>query len=82
MIKVKLERSLPDTYKFDVYISEGNHDQESAVNRQLNDEERVCAALENDNLKKMVNQGLFKSEKGLEDYLKALKIEFDGWSEV
>jgi hypothetical protein len=26
MIKVKLERSLPDNWKFDVFIQEGMHD--------------------------------------------------------
>jgi hypothetical protein len=53
----------------------------------LNDKERVLAALENANLLsnpnnhvsfniEIVNKGLFKAEKGLEDYLKAYKIEF------
>ena len=53
----------------------------------MNDKERVLAALENANLLsnnknhvlfyiEIVNKGLFKAEKGLEDYLKAYRIEF------
>ena len=77
MIKVKLERSLPSEYKYDVFITEGMHDQELAVNRQLNDKERVFAALENGNLLSMVNKGLYKAEKGQEEYLRQLGIKFD-----
>ena len=50
MIRVKLYRSLPSRFKVDVYIEKGKHDTEEAVNRQLNDKERVLAALENSNL--------------------------------
>lgn len=50
MIRVKLLRSLPLQYKVDIYIKEGKHDQETEINKQLNDKERVMAALENPNL--------------------------------
>ena len=57
-IRVKLLRSLPTRYKVDVNITPGKHASEDAVNKQLNDKERVAAALENDNLLRSVNQCL------------------------
>ena len=74
MIRVKLLRSLPLQYKVDIYIKEGKHDQESDINKQLNDKERVLAALENPNLLRMVNTGLKDSERDLDAYLRQLKI--------
>ena len=50
MIRVKLMRSLPDYFKVDVLIAPGAHEQEKETNKQLNDKERVMAALENPNL--------------------------------
>ena len=50
MIRVKLHRSLPARFKVDVYIEQGKHDQQAEINKQLNDKERVLAALENANL--------------------------------
>ena len=55
-IRVKLLRSLPRRFKVDVLISPGKHVSEDAINKQLNDKERVLAALENDNLLRVVNQ--------------------------
>ena len=49
-IRVKLIRSLPSNFKIDVYIAKGKHEQEEETNKQLNDKERVMAALENPNL--------------------------------
>lgn len=46
----------------DVSIRPGTHMSEFAVNRQLNDKERVAAALENGGLLEVVNQCL--SAKG------------------
>merc|ERR1712038_121046 len=46
-IRVKLLRSLPQRFKVTVRINPGTHASEVAVNRQLNDKERVIAALEN-----------------------------------
>ena len=74
MIRVKLHRSLPKTYKCDVFIEKGKHQQEVEVNKQLNDKERVLAALEQPNLLEMVNKGLRKAERGTEVYLDAMKI--------
>eukprot|EP01091_Cochliopodium_minus_P007737 TRINITY_DN17625_c0_g1_i1.p1 TRINITY_DN17625_c0_g1~~TRINITY_DN17625_c0_g1_i1.p1 ORF type:complete len:157 (-),score=39.28 TRINITY_DN17625_c0_g1_i1:41-511(-) len=54
-IRTKLLRSLPERFKIDVLISPGTHASEEAINRQLNDKERVSAALENGNLLKVIN---------------------------
>lgn len=57
-IRVKLLRSLPPRFKVDVAITPGTHASEHAVNKQLNDKERVAAALENDNLRGVVDKCL------------------------
>mmetsp|Transcript_9211 Transcript_9211/g.27668 ORF Transcript_9211/g.27668 Transcript_9211/m.27668 type:complete len:161 (-) Transcript_9211:472-954(-) len=53
-IRVKLLRALPPRFKVDIAVSPGGHASEAAVNKQLNDKERVAAALENPNLAGMV----------------------------
>ena len=70
MISVKLQRCLPSRYKVDVFIEKGKHETEVDINKQLNDKERVLAALENPGLINMVNKGLYQSEQDLEKYLK------------
>ena len=55
-IRVKLIRSLPTRFKVTVKIFPGSHSSELAVNKQLNDKERVAAALENQHLLKVINQ--------------------------
>ena len=42
----------------DILITPGGHSTEEAVNKQLNDKERVAAALENPSLVQMVNNSL------------------------
>eukprot|EP00347_Sterkiella_histriomuscorum_P000011 403377526 len=74
MIRVKLHRSLPSRFKVDVMIEKGKHDTEQEINKQLNDKERVLAALENANLSRIVGKGLLHAEKGFDEYLKMLKI--------
>lgn len=49
-IRVKLDRCLPRRLKSRVYISPGTHNTEESLNRQINDKERVAAALENPTL--------------------------------
>ncbi|KIJ17125.1 hypothetical protein PAXINDRAFT_167909 [Paxillus involutus ATCC 200175] len=46
-IRVRLLRSLPPRFKIDIRVKPGSHQSELAVNKQLNDKERVAAALEN-----------------------------------
>ncbi|KAK9993555.1 hypothetical protein SO802_023258 [Lithocarpus litseifolius] len=60
-LRVKLSRSLPSRYKVDIRVAPGSHASESAVNKQLNDKERVAAALENPNLVDMVDECLAPS---------------------
>ncbi|KAF8162869.1 FAM96B protein [Crassisporium funariophilum] len=57
-IRVRLLRSLPDRYKVDIFVKPGSHQSELAVNKQLNDKERVAAALENPVLLDTVEQCL------------------------
>jgi metal-sulfur cluster biosynthetic enzyme len=55
-IRVKLLRSFPRHYKTIVMIEPGTHSTEHAINQQLADKERVCAALENQHLLGVVNK--------------------------
>lgn len=57
-IRLQLDRSLPEFTKVDIYVSPGTHEQEEQVNKQLNDKERVAAALENRNLLNVVESCL------------------------
>lgn len=53
-IRVKIERSLTHNIKLDIFIKKGAHSTEDEINKQINDKERVGAALENPNLKNLV----------------------------
>ena len=55
-IRVKLLRVLPQRLKVTIEIYPGTHQSEIAVNKQLNDKERVAAALENSHLLDVVNK--------------------------
>lgn len=55
-IRVKLLRCLPPMFKLDVRILPGTHVSEAAINKQLDDKERVAAALENSHLLQVVNR--------------------------
>jgi metal-sulfur cluster biosynthetic enzyme len=57
-IRVKLLRSLPSRFKVTVKIFPGSHQTEDAINKQLNDKERVAAALENASLLNIVNKSI------------------------
>ncbi|RDB24090.1 hypothetical protein Hypma_008705 [Hypsizygus marmoreus] len=57
-IRVRLLRSLPNRFKVDIRLKPGSHQSELAVNKQLNDKERVAAALENAVLVDTVEQCL------------------------
>ncbi|KDE02777.1 hypothetical protein MVLG_06699 [Microbotryum lychnidis-dioicae p1A1 Lamole] len=57
-LRVRLLRSLPERFKVDIKVKEGSHQSENAVNKQLNDKERVAAALENSHLVSVVQQCL------------------------
>ena len=55
-LRVKLLRSLPPRFKVRISITPGTHASEDAVNKQLNDKERVAAALENNHLLTVVEK--------------------------
>ena len=55
-IRVKLMRSLPTRFKLKVFIEPGTHNSEEGVNKQLDDKERVAAALENAHLLGIVDK--------------------------
>jgi metal-sulfur cluster biosynthetic enzyme len=57
-IRVQLLRTLPQRYKMEIKVTKGTHQSELQVNKQLNDKERVAAALENNHLLQVVNQCL------------------------
>jgi hypothetical protein len=63
-VRVRLLRSLPSRFKVDIFVHPGSHSSEEAVNKQLNDKERVAAALENPNLVAMVDKCLDKGGQG------------------
>lgn len=53
-LRVRLLRALPPRYRVEIRIKPGTHQSEHAVNKQLNDKERVQAALENSHLLQVV----------------------------
>ena len=57
-IRAKVTKVLPPRFKVRVQLSKGSHSTEEAVNKQLNDKERVLAALENPNIVSIVNKCL------------------------
>lgn len=63
-IRLQLERSLPLYTKIDVFVTPGSHEQEEQVNKQLNDKERVAAALENRNLLNVVESCMNDLDEG------------------
>ena len=60
-IRIKLMRSMPQRFKIKVTITKGTHQSEDAINKQLNDKERVAAAMENPNLSNVVNRCILRS---------------------
>ncbi|PKS12787.1 hypothetical protein jhhlp_000998, partial [Lomentospora prolificans] len=57
-VRVRLEQALPPNYRVDVRVKENTHSQDEQVNKQLADKERVAAALENQDLKRMLDSML------------------------
>ena len=58
-IRVMLMRSLPANFKIRLSVAPGSHEQEHQLNKQLNDKERVSAALENETLVRVVEDCLY-----------------------
>lgn len=57
-LRVRLEQALPPRYRVDVRVKEGSHADDRATSKQLGDKERVAAALENQNLKRVLEKML------------------------
>lgn len=57
-VRARLEACLPPNYRLDVKLKEGTHAQDEGVTKQLADKERVAAALENDSLRRHVDNML------------------------
>lgn len=53
-VRTKLEENLPYNFKLDIFIKEGSHTTAAELSKQINDKERVAAAMENKNIKDMV----------------------------
>lgn len=61
-LKTKLIHSMPRRYLVNVSVFPKAHDLEDAINKQLADKERVCAALENPNLVTVINKGILGTD--------------------
>ncbi|CAJ2646389.1 protein AE7-like 1 [Trifolium pratense] len=61
-LRLKLKHHFPPHFKVDIKVSEGSHADEESVNKQLNDKERIAAALENPNLRQLVDECLYSNE--------------------
>ncbi|CAK9818433.1 MIP18 family protein galla-1 [Anthophora quadrimaculata] len=61
-IRVKLERHLVALFKLDIYIKKGAHSTEEEINKQINDKERIAAAMENPNLRELVEKCIQEEE--------------------
>lgn len=53
-IRIKIQRHFPQTLKLDIFIKKGTHATEEEINKQINDRERVSAACDNENLRKLL----------------------------
>lgn len=63
MIRVKLIRFLPKSLKSRVMITPGSHVSEVEINKQINDKERVAAAVENPNIGRILMRGFLNSDR-------------------
>ena len=62
-IRTKLHNELPvGKFKIDLHIKEGSHSTAEEITKQINDKERVAAALENPNLKQTVDDCISNSD--------------------
>jgi len=62
-LRTKLNRELPPgRFKIDIKVKEGTHSTSAEITKQINDKERVAAALENPNLVKVVEECIKESD--------------------
>jgi len=65
-LRVRLLRALPDRFKVDICVKPGSHQSENELNKQLNDKERVAAALENPALLTVLEECLEPAQNRVE----------------
>ncbi|SBT74666.1 conserved Plasmodium protein, unknown function [Plasmodium malariae] len=58
MISIKLQYSLSNNFKTNIYIYPGSHNSEHSINKQLNDKERIAAAIENSHLFNVIKNSI------------------------
>ncbi|CAD2092966.1 conserved Plasmodium protein, unknown function [Plasmodium vinckei lentum] len=58
MINIKLQFSLPNIFKTNIYVYPGSHNSEHSINKQLNDKERIAAAIENTHLFNVIKSSI------------------------
>ena len=61
-LRVKLQRTLPRRFKIRVSLTAGSHSTEEEVNKQLNDKERIAAAMENPALLQVINKSIAETD--------------------
>ncbi|KAL2457621.1 hypothetical protein Fot_56140 [Forsythia ovata] len=61
-LREKMKDYVPPHFKVDIKVAPGSHADEESVNKQLNDKERVAAALENPNLRQLVDECLYSNK--------------------
>jgi metal-sulfur cluster biosynthetic enzyme len=61
-LRTKLEKCLPNKHKLDINIKQGTHETAEQISKQINDKERVAAALENPNLLGLVTECISDAE--------------------
>ncbi|XP_026331229.1 MIP18 family protein galla-1 [Hyposmocoma kahamanoa] len=61
-IRIKILRSLHHPVKLDIFIKKGTHTTEDEINKQINDKERIAAAMENPNLRNLVENCIADEE--------------------
>jgi metal-sulfur cluster biosynthetic enzyme len=63
MLRVKLLRFLPRKIKSRVMVTPGSHGSEAEINKQINDKERVAAAIENPKIGAIIAKGFINSDR-------------------
>ncbi|XP_014252300.1 MIP18 family protein galla-1 [Cimex lectularius] len=61
-IRIKLQNCLPQKHKLQICVKKGTHQAEDEVNKQINDKERVAAAMENISLQEKVKECIAEEE--------------------
>ncbi|KAL8586459.1 MIP18 protein galla-1 [Nucella lapillus] len=63
-LRRKIEMSFPEKFKVDIFIKKGTHQTADEINKQINDKERISAAMENPNLRELVERCVADDEMG------------------